>query len=42
VSSQLAVQPGLMPVGMTSLWITVPLAMGSPEPARIGESSHSS
>jgi hypothetical protein len=42
VSSQLTVQHGLMPVRMMSLWTTMPLAMGSSEPARIGESSHSS
>ncbi len=42
VSSQFAVQPGRIPVGMMSLWITMPLAIGSVDPARIGESSHSS
>jgi len=29
VSSQFAVQPGRIPVGMMSLWITMPLAIGS-------------
>ena len=42
VSSQLTVQPGRIPVGMMSLWSTIPLAIGSSEPARIGESIHSS
>ena len=42
VSSQFAVQPARIPVGMMSLWKIIPLAIGSLEPARIGESSHSS
>lgn len=42
VSSQFAVQPARIPVGMMSLWSTIPLAIGSLEPGRIGESSHSS
>src|SRR5262249_31727874 len=39
---QVTVQPGPMPVRVMSLCSTMPLAIGSSEPARIGESSHSS